>query len=73
MDSKIAKEIFRVYKLRIDLIRKTFSELGFEGDDLDMRTNLFKGFLNWELTIFKNVSKRRMRKLTDLRIQFLTK
>jgi hypothetical protein len=36
MDSKIAKEIFRVYKLRIDLIRKTFSELGFEGDDLDM-------------------------------------
>jgi AcrR family transcriptional regulator len=73
MDPKIAKEVFRVYKLRIDLIRKTYSELGFEGDDLDMRTNLFIGFLNWELTIFKNISKRKMRKLTDLRIQFLTK
>ena len=73
MDSKVAKEVAKVFKYRINFIRKTFSEIGFKGDELDMRTKLFIGFVDWELPSFKKLSKKEMRRLTALRIQFLTK
>ena len=49
-------------------ISKIFSELGFEGDELDMRTQLFMGYLTWEYTDFCPQSKAKQNRLLNLRL-----
>lgn len=69
-----ARETFdRVYKMRLDFIRDIFSELGFKGDDLETRTQLFMGYLAWEYTNFCPQSKAKQDRLLKLRLQLLTR
>ena len=68
-----AREIFdRVYKLRVDFIREIFSELGFSGDDIEIRAQLFMGYLAWEYTDFCPQSHAKSDRLLKLRLKFLT-
>ncbi|CUH42036.1 MULTISPECIES: TetR/AcrR family transcriptional regulator [Ruegeria] len=71
-EEKIAEIVQRVTEARLDFIRRAFSELGFEGDDLEMRAMLFVGYHTWEHTTFKGVSKERRRELINLQIDLLT-
>jgi len=69
-----ARETFnRVYKIRLDFIRSIFNELGFKGDEADMRTQLFMGYLAWEYTGFCPQSKAKQERLLKLRLRLLTK
>jgi AcrR family transcriptional regulator len=72
-DPKIARKVFRVYRLRLNFIREIFTELGFEGDDLEMRTRLFLGYQSWERSLFPTESKKSLLKLIPLRVELLTK
>jgi AcrR family transcriptional regulator len=63
----------RVTKLRLDFIGQIFSAMGFEGDELDMRTRLFVGYHTGESAIFGDMSPRRRTRLRRLRLEFLTK
>lgn len=70
------KKAFRAVKkannLRMDFIRKAFSELGFVGDDLEMRTMLFACYQTWEASMFPGVSRKRRRELIGKRLDLLT-
>jgi AcrR family transcriptional regulator len=69
-----AKETFnRAYKMRLDFIRNIFSELEFKGDELEMRAQLFMGYLAWEYTDFCKQSKTKQNRLLKLRLRLLTK
>ena len=69
-----AREVFdRVYKVRLGFIRGIFSELGFKGDDLEMRAQLFMGYLAWEYTNFCPQSKAKSDRLLKLRLRLLAK
>ncbi|MBT8126486.1 MAG: TetR/AcrR family transcriptional regulator [Gammaproteobacteria bacterium] len=69
-----ARETFnRVYKIRLNFIREIFNELGFKGDEADMRAQLFMGYLAWEYTDFSPQSKAKQDRLLKLRLRLLTK
>ena len=61
----------RVYQMRLDFLRSTFSELGFEGEDLEMRTRLFVCYHSWETAMFGKISKAKRSKWLKLRFELL--
>jgi len=71
-DPAARKTFDRVYKIRLDFIRKLFRELGFSGDDVEMRAQFFMGYLAWEYTGFCAQSKAKSDRLLKLRLKLLT-
>jgi AcrR family transcriptional regulator len=68
-----ARETFdRVYAVRLDLLRGIFRELGFSGEELEMRAQLFLGYQAWEYTGFYRQSKAKAERLLKLRLRLLT-
>jgi hypothetical protein len=57
----------------LDFIGNNFSEQGFRGDEQNMRTQLFLGYLAWEYTGFHQQSKTKQNRLLKLRLRLLTK
>ena len=69
-DPEIARQVRKVIGMRLGFAGKAMAELGFEGDDLAMRTRAFIGFLASERQIFgaskKNAKRYRQRQLDML-------
>ena len=73
LNDPIAKRaITIVKKLRMDYIRSTFSELGFKGEKLEMRTLLFVYCQTWETPMFGKFNKQKWGKLNMRRTKLLT-
>ena len=70
-DSKIRKVVNKVVKMRLDYLQTIFSEIGFEGDELEMRTRLFVCYHSWEETMFPDLSNQKHSKLLKLRYKYL--
>jgi len=70
LDSHVHKFVKKVIKMRLDYLRGIFSELGFEGDELEMRTRLFVCYHSWEDTTFPDLSSQKHSKLQKLRYKF---
>jgi AcrR family transcriptional regulator len=62
----------RVYRTRLGFLRDAFAELGFEGDELEMRTRLFVCYHSWEQISFRD-SKKACRRFMDRRLRLLTR
>jgi len=73
LDSKVHKVVTQVVKMRLDYLREIFAELGFEGDELEMRTRLFVCYHSWEDTMFPDLSDEEHSKLLKLRHQYFIK
>ena len=71
-DAEAARAARKVNRLRLDYVGEAFSELGFTGDDLDMRTMLFTCYHTWEAPMFREISRKRRRELIAKRIDLLT-
>lgn len=71
-DKRAARVLKNVNQIHLDFVREAFSELGFTGDDLEMRTMLFVCYLTWEAPMFREISHRRCRELIRRRIELLT-
>ena len=71
-DAGAARAVKKVNRLRLDFVGGAFSELGFKGDDLDMRSMLFVCYHTWESPMFREVSRKRRRELIAKRIELLT-
>ena len=71
-DAVAARAVRKVNRLRLDFLRGAFSELGFTGDDLDMRAMLFTCYHTWEAPMFWKISRKRRRELIAKRIDLLT-
>jgi AcrR family transcriptional regulator len=67
LDSHIHKVVRKVVKMRLDYLRVIFAELGFEGDELEMRTRLFVCYHSWEDTMFPDLSNEKHSNLQKLR------
>ena len=66
-----ARTVKRVTRRRLDHFRRALGELGFEGDDLEMRAHLFMGYLTWERSTFRGLSATRRAQLRPLRLDLL--
>mgnify|MGYP001812073760 CR=1 FL=1 len=71
-DKKAAQAVKEVNRKRLNFIRDAFAELGFNGDDLEMRTMLFVCYQTWESATFREISRKRRRELIASRIEILT-
>jgi hypothetical protein len=67
----VARAVKKVDRLRLDFVRAAFAELGFTGDDLEMRALLF---VCYELGagMVTELSRERRRALIAKRIELLT-
>jgi len=59
----------RVYQMRLDFLRSTFVDMGFKGEDLEMRTHLFVCYHTWEGSMFRQLSKAKRSKWLKLRLK----
>ena len=71
-NEKASRIVKNANRLRMNFIRKAFSELGFAGDDLEMRTMLFACYHTWEASMFPGVSQKRRKALIGKRVDLLT-
>jgi hypothetical protein len=62
----------KVIKIRYDFIRMQFSDIGFEGDELEMRVLLFIAYHFGECAIFGDLSIRKLSRFRKLRLMMLT-
>jgi AcrR family transcriptional regulator len=63
--------ISRVYQVRVDFFRTALSEMGFEGEDLEMRIHLLTCYHTWEGVMFRDISKDRLAKWLKLRLDLI--
>jgi hypothetical protein len=67
-----AREVKKANRIRLDFVRGALTEPGFTGDDLDMRAMLFVCYHTWEGPMFREISRKRRRKLIAKRVELLT-
>lgn len=68
-----AREVVQLVTMaRLDFIRQIFSEMGFEGDELEMRTMLFVCYHTRESGTFEHMSPRKRTRYRKLRLDLLT-
>lgn len=67
-DPKIAKQVRKVTDMRLAFAGKAFAELGFEGDDLEMRTRVFLAHLSGERHLF-GPNKKTAQRHRELRLK----
>ena len=70
-DPDAAKAVQAVYRMRLEFVRRIFSDLGFRGQQLEMRTRLFVCYHSWEQVMYEDLSKEECRKLLRLQHKML--
>ena len=72
IDEQACQAVEKVNYLRMNFIRNAFTELGFTGDDLEMRTMMFTCYHTWEASMFQDLSRKRRKGLINKRVDLLT-
>jgi len=71
-DAVAARAVRKVDKIRLGFVRSAFCELGFTGDELEMRSMLYVGYQSMESFVFRKLSRKQRRKLIARRVDLLT-
>ena len=71
-DPLAAAVVRRVYRARLNFIRGIFSEMGFTGDELEMRTRTVVVYYTWQHTFNSSMSRADRRKLRRVQHKLLT-
>ena len=71
-DKRVLEVMHRVNKERLGFLRGLFEELGFEGDELDMRTQLFAVYAANEYSFLHHLPKSKRNRLLKRRVRLLT-
>ena len=71
-DDTARDAVIRVINVRMGFLRQIFREIGFAGDELEMRTMLFVCYHTWESATFDIASPRKRARLRKLRLNLLT-
>ena len=69
-DPTIARQVRKVTDMRLAFAGKAFAELGFEGDDLEMRARVFLGHLSVDRQMFGS-NKKVAQRHRELRLKML--
>lgn len=67
------RAVRRVYRRRLGFVTELMKELGFRGQELEMRARLFVAYHSWQQTFFRNDTKAKRRDLRKLRHAMLVK
>lgn len=70
-EPRAARAMKEVTRLRLDFVRRALGELGFGGEDLEMRAHLFVGYHSWERATFRELSAARRAQLRSVRLDLL--
>jgi AcrR family transcriptional regulator len=70
-DKNAARAVRKVNQIRLDFAGKVFSELGFKGNELEMRTMLFVCNVSMEEPFYREISRKRRRALISRRVELL--
>ena len=70
-DELVARIVARVDGIRFKVLKGIFTELGFKGDELEMRTRLYVCYHSIELTMFRSTSQSRLLRLARKRVALL--
>ena len=70
-DPSIARHAKNTFSLRLQLFEATFAELGFEGEEREMRVRLFAIYQAAEGAAIPAVSKAKRRRLAEIRVGML--
>ena len=69
----IARVVKKVDTLRVSVVRQLFVDMGFMGQELEMRATTFATFHSLEQGLFERPSKRERKELIKVRHAFFTK
>jgi len=73
VDPLVYEVVKKVIKMRLDFNREIFAELGFDGDELEMRTRLFVCYHSWEDIMFTDDTDNKNLRLQKLRHKMFIK
>jgi AcrR family transcriptional regulator len=71
-DKAAANAVHKVNRIRYDFVRAAFDELGFDGEELEMRSRLFFVYHSMEAQVQREIPKRQRRALIKRQLEFLT-
>jgi len=66
-DAKVARQVQKVIRERLDYLRNTFAELGFGGDELEMRARLVLAYEANESLMFRFKTRGQVKRLRQRR------
>ena len=72
-DKRAAQAVRSVNRRRLDFARQALGEMGFPGDDVEVRAMLFVCYHTWEAPMFPEIPRKRRRELIGKRIALLTR
>ncbi|MEH6605377.1 MAG: TetR/AcrR family transcriptional regulator [Pseudomonadales bacterium] len=70
-DKHVAKKVRAVIDKRFNFVKSIFSDAGFTGDELEMRTRLFVAHESNELLMFKKMNRSQATKFRENRCRLL--
>ena len=73
IDPLVDKVVKKVIKIRLDFTRAMFEELGFDGDELEMRARMFLCYHAWEEVMFTDDNDNEYVKMQQLRYKMFIK
>lgn len=59
IDPLARKALKKAINIRLAFLRSIFADLGFAGDELEMRTRLFVCYHSWEATMFPDAARQK--------------
>jgi AcrR family transcriptional regulator len=72
-DPSVARKYHQVVRGRLEFVSQAFRDLGFEGEELELRTRLLHGYVTWERFMYPPPTKRERRDQIPLLHSFLTR
>ena len=72
-ERKVARVVRRVDEQRLVFIRALFAEMGFRGEELEVRTRIFVVYHSLERAFFAGEDKRTRVRLFKKRLDFFTR
>ncbi len=73
VDPLVNEIVQKIVTMRLDFVRKIFKELGFSGDELEMRARLYLCYHSWEEVTFVDDNSDDYSKLQKLRHKMFIK
>jgi len=72
-DDRVHQVVVKATNTRMDFIRQIFRDIGFEADEVEMRTALFVCYQAWEVVTFGHMSQRKLSRMRNRRLALLAK
>jgi AcrR family transcriptional regulator len=70
-DAEVARTVRKANRMRMNFLLKCFHDLGFSGDDAEMRVMTLLAYMTWDMHMYDYISRKRRRSMIEARIDLL--